>query len=298
MSLPAKIILSVVIALNVPLMMTAAIAAEIHTAGGAKLIIEWRGEFSNEERQKLKSWMDSVMETVRLLHGEPPRPEIRIAFKPYSSRSPVPFARVLRNDPEGVLFYVNPAYPLEDFVSDWTAYHELGHLFIPYPGIADVWFSEGLASYYQNILQLRAGLMTPEETRNRFQAAFERGRKDDKHTDLTLGELSPVMRERLAFMRVYWSGALYFMEADIQLRRLDNPITLDDVLREYGQCCLTAPGRQDGLRIAREFDSITGEPVFVPLYESYELSSAIPDYEPVLAAPEMDNILTPRSETR
>jgi hypothetical protein len=260
---------------------------------GGTLLIDWRGDFTPLERQKLKTWMTFVANTVRQLHGELPRPFIRIAFQPYASNSPVPFARVLRNKPEGVLFYINPDFPVEDFISDWTAYHELSHLFIPFPGFADIWFSEGLASYYQNILQLRAGLLTAAETRQRFQAAFERGRNDGLHSDLTLGELSGVMRERLAFMRVYWTGALYFMEADIRLRQLDTPMTLDDVLRGFGTCCLAEQGRWDGLRIARDFDAVVGEPLFVPLYESYEQSRAIPEYAAILAAPEMDAILTP-----
>ena len=209
---------------------------------GKQFLLDWRGEFSDAQRTKLKSWMTSVGDTVSLLYGELPRDEIRIALKPYPSRSAVPFARVLRNEPEGVLFYINPDYPIEDFISDWTAYHELSHLFIPYPGIADIWFSEGLASYYQNILQVRAGLLTPEQARQKLSAAFGRGRDDDDHADLSLGELSAVMRERHAFMRVYWSGALYFLDADIRLRRLDNPMTLDDVLREFASCCLLQAG--------------------------------------------------------
>ncbi|MGI9292288.1 MAG: hypothetical protein ACR2QG_13575, partial [Gammaproteobacteria bacterium] len=153
-------------------------------------------------------------------------------------------------------------------------------------------------SYYQNILQLRAGLLTPAETRQKFSAAFKRGYDDANHADLTLGELSPAMRERRAFMRVYWSGALYFMEADIRLRRLNNPTTLDDVLRDFGSCCLTAGGRWNGLRIAREFDTLAGADVFVPLYQRFEQSRAIPEYQAILTAPEMDRILDPVPEWR
>lgn len=266
---------------------------EAFPVSGGTLLIDWRGDFDAAEREKLKAWMSSVASTVRLLNGDLPRPIIRIALQPNPSRSAVGFAQVLRNQPEGVLFYVNPAYPLNEFITDWTAYHELSHLFIPFPGFKDVWFSEGLASYYQNILQLRAGLLTPEQTRQKFQAAFERGRADNQHSDLTLGELSPVMRERRAFMRVYWTGALYFMEADIQLRRLKKPMTLDDVLRGFGACCLNKPGRWNGLRIARGFDAVVGEPLFVPLYNSYEQTLAIPDFANTLSAPEMNSILAP-----
>jgi hypothetical protein len=262
---------------------------------GSTLLIDWQGEFSTAQRMKLKTWLGSVSQTVSLLHGSLPRQKIRIALKPYPARQAVPFARVLRYEPEGVLFYVNPEHPLDEFVTDWTAYHELSHLFIPYPGLDDVWFSEGLASYYQNILQFRAGLLTREQTLQHLRGGFDRGRKDAKHSELTLGELTPVMREKHTFMRVYWSGALYFLEADIELRKLttetDTPMTLDDVLREFGACCLLEDREWTGLEIAEQFDQIIGAPLFVPLYKAYEQTNAIPNYLPLLESPEMDAIL-------
>ena len=213
-------------------------------------------------------------------------------LQPYSSRSAVPFARVLRNEPQGVLFYVNPDKPLAEFINDWTAYHELSHLFIPYPGIEDIWFSEGLASYYQNILQYRAGLLSAAAAREKLRAGFQRGRSDDRRDDLSLAELSPVMRENLAFMRVYWSGALYFLEADIALRE-STELVLDDVLREFGTCCLGEQRDWTGREIAAEFDRIAESEIFSPLYDKYADTMAMPDYETVLASPVVNSILPP-----
>lgn len=269
----------------------------IATTGG-ELLIEYRGDFTDPQKQVLRAWLTQVGETVVLLHGELPRPQIRLALQPYPARSPVPFARVLRNEPQGVLFYINPDFPLQDYVSDWTAYHELSHLFIPYPGMPDIWFSEGLASYYQNILQYRAGLLDREATLEKLRAGFQRGRDDDQHADMTLTELSAEMRERRAFMRVYWSGALYFLEADIRLRRqTDNRLTLDDVLRDFGACCLMDTRDWNGLQMAQEFDRLAGADlkaaVFEPLYRRYSQSRAIPDYADWLMAAEMDSILGP-----
>jgi hypothetical protein len=261
---------------------------------GGTLLIDWQGEFSDAQRTKLKSWLESVSQTVSLLNGSLPRPKIRIELKPYPAKQAVPFARILRYAPEGVLFYLNPEKPLDEFVTDWTAYHELSHLFIPYPGLDDVWFSEGLASYYQNILQFRAGLLNREQTLERLQGGFERGRQDARHHELTLGELSLVMREKHAFMRVYWTGALYFLEADIKLRQLtadtDNPMTLDDVLSQFAICCLLKEREWTGLEIAAQFDLLVGSPLFAPLYETYEQTRTVPNYLPLLESPEMDAI--------
>lgn len=262
---------------------------ELPVAGGV-LLIDWRGDYSAAQRVKLRSWLDAVGETVTLLHGSLPRTPIRIELTAYSpafsgANAAVPFGRVKRRDPQGVEFFVNPARPLDDFIGNWTAYHELSHLFIPYPGNADVWLSEGLASYYQNVLQFRGGLLTEQQTWQKLYDGFERGRNDDRHHGLTLGELSPRMREKRAFMRVYWSGALYFLEADLALRaRSDGAMTLDTVIRDFGACCLERRRRWNGPAIAAEFDRLAAVDIFMLLYERYEKTTAIPDYLPPLDA--------------
>ena len=58
---------------------------------------------------------------------------------------------------------VNPESSMQEITNDWTAFHELSHLLIPYRGHGDLWFSEGLATYYQNIIQARAGVLSEAE---------------------------------------------------------------------------------------------------------------------------------------
>jgi hypothetical protein len=263
-------------------------------AAGGTFLVDWRGAFAETDRTTLKAWLADLAKCINMLHGRWPRPEIRIALqpvksdKPYFTDSAVPFARVLRNRPEGVLFYVTPGLELADYVNDWTAYHELSHLFIPYPGRRDVWISEGLASYYQNILQVRAGVLTPAAARERFRAAFQRGRDDNDDADLTLGDLSARMMERRAFMRVYWSGALLFMEADIALRERppsDGLATsLDEVLRRYGECCLTDGAETTGPQLAADFDRVAGGNLFASLYQRYANTTEMPEFDAILAA--------------
>ena len=274
--------------LALPLLLSGANAEsrfeEMPVAGGI-MLIDWNGDYAQSERDKLKTWLVSTGETVTLLHGNLPRQTIRIELTAYpSSSSAVPFARILRREPQGIEFFVNPTRPLSEFIKDWTAYHELSHLFIPFPGDADIWFSEGLASYYQNVLQYRAGLLTEKQTWQKLHEGFIRG-GDATDDELTLAELSPRMRERGAFMRVYWSGALYFLEADVALRaRSNGQVTLDSVLREFGECCLAQRRRWDGGRLAAEFDRIAASDIFRSLYASYADTTTIPDFEPVLAA--------------
>lgn len=253
---------------------------------GGVMLIDWRGRFSDDQRVKLRAWLAAVGDAVTLLHGALPRERIRIELTDYRfAGSAVPFARIRRSEPQGVEFFINPTQPLDAFVTDWTAYHELSHLFIPYPGDADVWFSEGLASYYQNVLQYRAGLLTEQQAWQKLYDGFERGRNDDRNDHLTLAQLTPRMRQKRAFMRVYWSGALYFLEANVAVRELSKGrTTLDSILRDFGACCLDRRQRWDGKEIAAEFDRLADTDLFLPLYERYEASTAIPDYRSQLAA--------------
>ncbi|MBT8444914.1 MAG: hypothetical protein HKN81_06960 [Gammaproteobacteria bacterium] len=258
---------------------------ELPVADGV-MLIDWRGDYSADQQEKLRDWLSTVGQTVTLLNGRLPRDTIRIELTAYASAGEaVPFAMVKRRNPQGVEFYINPSQPLDAFVTDWTAYHELSHLFIPYPGNADVWFSEGLASYYQNVLQYRGGLLTEREAWQKLLNGFMRGRDDDRHRDMTLGELSPRMRTERAFMRVYWSGALYFLEADLAVREhSDGTARLDTILADYGECCLEARRRWNGRQIAREFDRLAGAEIFVPLFDRYAASMKIPDFRPALAS--------------
>jgi hypothetical protein len=65
----------------------------------------------------------------------------------------------LRRNSVAVLLYVRKGASLEELRADWTAAHELSHLFHPYLGDDGRWLAEGLASYYQNVLRARSGLL-------------------------------------------------------------------------------------------------------------------------------------------
>ncbi len=53
--------------------------------------------------------------------------------------------------------------------------HELSHLLHPVIDGYDRWLSEGIASYYQNVLRARAGLRSAQWSWDALHAGFERG---------------------------------------------------------------------------------------------------------------------------
>ncbi|MBT8421551.1 MAG: hypothetical protein KJP03_00360, partial [Gammaproteobacteria bacterium] len=100
------------------------------------------------------------------------------------------------------------------------------------------------------------------------------------------------------FMRVYWSGALYFLEADLALRALPDALTLDDVIRSYDECCLKDGDERPAIQTARDFDRLAGVDLFVPLFRRYAESREIPAYNELLESAEFSRLLTGNARPR
>lgn len=100
--------------------------------------------------------------------------------------------------------------------TDWTLVHELTHLAMPYVRAEDAWISEGLATYYQEVLRARAGLQSEEDAWRALEDGFRRGAADG--TGRTLREESRAMHTSRAYARIYWAGAAIALLWDLGLR--------------------------------------------------------------------------------
>jgi hypothetical protein len=246
---------------------------------GQVLEIDLNPRLAQSERDKVLAWVQSTADALASVYGRWPRDRWRVRVKPVSGygSDPVPWAQVNRGDPDVVSFYIDAAASKHHLVTNWTAYHEFSHLLIPYRGWGDMWFSEGLASYYQNLLQARHGVFDEREMWQRLHDGFVRGRSN-RRPDLSLAELSPIMHENRSYMRVYWSGAWYFLSADLELRRRSHGRqSLDTALYALNACC--ADRKMSAREIARKLDAITGQALFVPLFDQVADSRSLPPFE-------------------
>jgi hypothetical protein len=123
-------------------------------------------EFKTAQREQLTAWIEFIAGTLADVYGHWPRRQWQISIAPASAAEgdPIPWAQVHRDQVDHVEFYTSPLATADKLKRAWTGYHELAHLLIPYQGWGDTWFSEGLASYYQNILQARSGILTEQQT--------------------------------------------------------------------------------------------------------------------------------------
>lgn len=228
--------------------------------------------------EAMRRWIEDAAKSVAAIYGRFPVPEPQILVLPGApAPEPTPWAYVLRGGQGSAHFSVNQRRPLREYVEDWTAPHELSHLFLPPTDPNDAWLSEGLASYYQNITRARSGVITPDEAWQNIHAGLRRGRKLDVK-GLTLAQATQRMYRDSAYMRVYWQGAAILLAGDVELRALtDGGQSLDTVLEAFGRCCLDPDREWTAREVFERFDAIAGMPVFVPILESQIDTPGFPD---------------------
>ena len=249
-------------------------AADTRTlrAGDTQLEIAVIGVADPQRVDLLQRWIAEAAQAPLTVAERFPLREARVEIRQRRSddASPVPWGQTSRGDGVRVLLYVRDDASLDELRHDWTAVHELSHLFHPHLGERGRWLAEGLASYYQNVLRARIGLLSADEAWTLLDAGFRRGQRAS-----STGPLDGLGHQHGGTMRVYWAGAAYWLEADLALRR-EHDSSLDAVLGEYARCCLHGTGEVAPTDFVAALDRIAGGDVFARLYARYAVSTAFP----------------------
>jgi hypothetical protein len=239
------------------------------------------------QRERLLAWLEQVGRATLSAYGRLPLADVQILIVPVGAqREAVVFGQSLRGQGNGLTLFVDPAQDTQAFERDWVAVHELSHLFHPHLGDAGAWLAEGLATYYQNVLRARAGLLTPEQAWSQLDAGFERGRiGTPAPATRDLEQAADRMDETRDFMRVYWSGAAYWLAADIELRRgSGNRLSVDEALHRFAACCLTTQRAWSPAAFVAKLDELTARDAFAPLFRAYRARRDFPDLTPLYRA--------------
>ena len=229
---------------------------------GTDLFLAVTGQVSSRQHADLVDWVRESADSVSGVLGEFPQQEVQVLVVPIGPRSEaVPWAHVIRGGGSAVEFFVDETRPLEEFRQDWVATHELSHLLLPLITRKDRWLSEGLASYYQNVLRARDGRLTEKQAWQRLNSGFERGRTGGR-----------------GVMRVYWSGAAIMLKADARLRALtDGRQSLDTALASLHECCFESTRSWKASELFTELDRLTGLSVFSDLLQEHRSDERFPD---------------------
>jgi M61 glycyl aminopeptidase len=235
----------------------------------------WNGQekFTKTQRSTVEAWLHFGVQANINTFDALPFERIYFDVVPYiNAKEPVPWAQVNRSD-NSINLYIGPNYSLEPLKQDWTIYHEIAHLYLPFLDSESAWLSEGFATYMQQIIMLQSQLLTKQEMVNKIKAGLNRGKKNTLTNDGKLNNISSNMHQNNAYMRVYWSGTAYFLEADYLLHQQENNLSL--VINQYINCCLT--DEADGKSLIADLDRLSQSNIFSTLYKQYKYRTDFPD---------------------
>jgi hypothetical protein len=152
---------------------------------------------------------------------------------------------------------------------DWVMTHELLHVALPSLPREQVWLGEGLPSYVEPIVRVRAGLATPERLWLDLVKGLPQGlpAKGDEGLDRTH-----------TWGRTYWGGSLFCLAADVRIREeTDNARSLDDVVRAVVASGADVESHWEVERLLDAGDRATGTHVLRTLYGELALAPGTVD---------------------
>ena len=224
----------------------------------AELVWHWEDQFSASEKRKLQTWIEETVTAVEEFVTPYPF-DIHINFHRTSSSRPVRWANTVRSRRQGVNFHVNPRFSAQELREDWTAYHELSHLLLPYLGRRHSWFAEGFASFMQYQVMHSSGVLSARQMERRYQERIERAERRYDMSDMPFVEAAPMLRAKRQYPTMYWGGAVYFLRVNQELK--ENGTSIPEVVREFVHCCRTDRMRRLD-RLTAELDRLADTEAF------------------------------------
>jgi hypothetical protein len=224
--------------------------------------------FGHAQQEILRQWLRTGVNATRLTLGIYPRP-LELFVYPKKSNQPVPWAHTRRDQHESIHFYVDTQFSSEVFIADWTVYHEMAHLAIPFVGEDYAWFSEGFASYMQYQIMAQNGILTlpiEQAYANKIGPQLKWFQSNDSGATIA----AQLMKKR-NFPAAYWGGAWFFKLADQQLQSKHNT-SLIHVISQYQQ----AGRREDDTiqALLTSLDKLLNDPLFSDLLKQFEQAPA------------------------
>lgn len=245
---------------------------------GGRLHVAIAGTIEAAPRERLLAWLRRVGAAATSAFGRLPLPDVQVLVVPVGAqRGAVVFGQSTRGEGNGLALFVDPSQDAPAFARDWVAIHELSHLFHPHLGARGAWLAEGLATYLQDILRARAGLLAPAQAWTGLADGYARGRRATaRDASTTLEDASLAMERTHDYGRVYWSGAAYWLAVDLELRRAGRP-GIDDALRRFAACCLPSAQPWTPQAFVERLDALAGTDVYAKRWREYRALRRFPD---------------------
>ena len=251
----------------------------VEVAGTPVAVARLPGELAIDDAD-VRTYVQRAAEALTTMYGAMPVPRLQVLVVPVGPGSdPVAFGHVGRGGGSSVMLLVRSSASLDALLADWVAVHELSHLAMPFVRREDAWISEGIATYYQEVLSARAGLQSETDAWRAIDRGLAAGRRGG--SGRTLRRESADMYRTFAFRRVYWGGTAFALDLDVSLRREGS--SLEVLMRD-----LTAAGRGQLRAWSAEgvlavMDRAAGSDLPSRVAERHLASRDIPDFDALYA---------------
>lgn len=219
-------------------------------------------KFTTTEKQKILYWLDVAQTATEQTIGQYPFP-VNLHIAARKANEPVPWANTWREGTQSIYFYVETRFSRQQFIDDWTAYHELSHLALPYLGSQNRWFAEGFASFMQYQIMSNAGVLK-KSVEQSYQFKLSPHLAKYQNDDSAMETIHSLFRNR-QYKAGYWASAWFFILADQQLQLQDS--SMIEIVREYLDCCRM---KDDTLNdVIASWDKIAPRPLFSKLINDF-----------------------------
>jgi hypothetical protein len=180
--------------------------------GNARIDIMIEGSAPQLPVKDLIRWVHSAAESVTAYYGRFPVPQVLIRITPFEGKG-VHNGMTFGNRGGRITIRVGKETAPGELASDWMLTHEMVHLAFPSVDEKHHWIEEGIATYVEPIARIQAGHLKEEQmwldlVRDMPQGLPQAGDRGLDHTH-TWG-------------RTYWGGALFCLQADVEIRRQTN----------------------------------------------------------------------------
>lgn len=214
---------------------------------------------------ELSAWVHRSASAVRDFYGVFPTPRASVTVLPVPEGNGVLFGKVLPESSPGIALLVGRHTSRQTLYADWILVHELFHLGFPSFFGEGKWLDEGLATYYEPIIRVRAGLLTETELWDGFESSMPQG----------LPAFAERGLERVSDYRgVYWGGAIACLLADVEARKRRQNAGLElglRALRDAGGNACEVWSLADAMAT---IDHALGAPTLAPIAKAHALRGA------------------------
>lgn len=167
-------------------------------------------------------WVANVAKVIEAFYGRPPVARLLVLVHPVDGRG-TGEGRTIGNAGAAIAIDVGEGSTRHDLDGDWVLVHEMIHTALPNLAARHHWLEEGLATYLEPLVRVRAGLKGADDVWHDWIEGMPNGLPEvgDRGLDRTD-----------TWGRTFWGGALFCLLADVEIRaRTGGAKSLDDGLR-------------------------------------------------------------------